>query len=229
MPEAARRWKTSAAREPRQNPEPRLLHPRRPVGVAAAGLPLFLKVVLPMALKATIYKAQIQLADMDRGLYADHHLTLARHPSETDERMMVRVLAFVLNVPAQDHHGALEFAKGLSDVDEPELWQKDLTGALQQWIDIGQPDDKRLIRACGRSSQVAVYCYSASTPIWWRGIASKLTRVSNLSVWQLAAESSLALAALAERSMSLQISVQEGTVWITKGETTVEITPTRLL
>ena len=100
-----------------------------------------------MALKATIFKARVQLADMDRGVYADHALTMARHPSETDERMMMRLLAFALNVPADDHDGTLEFAKGLSDTDEPDLWHRDLTGRIVHWIEIGQPDDKRLLRA----------------------------------------------------------------------------------
>ncbi len=116
-----------------------------------------------MAIKATIFKAALQIADMDRSLYADHQLTLARHPSETDERMMIRLLAFALNVPADNHQGALEFGKGLSDTDEPDLWQKDLTGQVVHWIDVGQPDDKRLIRASGRAERVTAYSYSAST------------------------------------------------------------------
>jgi uncharacterized protein YaeQ len=182
-----------------------------------------------MALKATIYKAQLQIADMDRGLYATHNLTVARHPSETDERMMARILAFALYVPANDNNGALEFAKGLSDTDEPDLWQKDLTGALVQWIDLGQPDDKRLIRACGRAEKVVAISYSNSTPIWWRGVATKLTRVSNLVVWQIAPDQSQALAAIAQRGMQLQITIQDGTVWVNDGSNSVEITPTRLL
>jgi hypothetical protein len=102
-----------------------------------------------MALKSTIYKAQLQIADMDRGLYADHALTLARHPSENDERLMMRVLAFALNVPADDHRGRLEFARGLSDTDEPDLWQHDLSGQLFHWIEVGQPDERRMLKAAG--------------------------------------------------------------------------------
>ena len=111
-----------------------------------------------MALKATIFKATLQLADMDRGLYVDHAVTLARHPSETDERMMVRLLAYALHAPADTRDGALEFAKGLWDSDEPELWQKDLTGQIVHWIDIGQPDERRLLRASGRAARVTVLC-----------------------------------------------------------------------
>jgi len=181
-----------------------------------------------MALKATIFKAQLQLADMDRHVYGEHALTLARHPSETDERMMIRVLAFALQRPVDNLRGSLEFAKGLSDVEEPDLWQKDLTGQIVQWIDVGQPDDKRLIRASGRAEQVSVYSFAASTPIWWSGIATKLTRAANIAVWQIDSAQSQALAALAQRGMQLQLSVQDGTCWLSDGQQSIEITPLRL-
>ncbi|RZL39773.1 MAG: YaeQ family protein, partial [Rubrivivax sp.] len=120
-----------------------------------------------MALKATIHKAQLQIADMDRHVYGDHNLTLACHPSETEERLMIRVLAFALNVTADDLNGRLEFTKGLSDVDEPDLLQLDLTGEVQHWIDLGQPDDRRLMKAHGRARRVSVYSFASSTPVWW--------------------------------------------------------------
>jgi uncharacterized protein YaeQ len=181
-----------------------------------------------MALKATIYKAQIQLADMDRNIYGDHNVTIARHPSETDERMMIRLLAFALNVPSDDHHGALEFAKDLWDTDEPSLWQKDLTGQIVQWIDLGQPDDKRVMKSAPRAERVAVYSYTSSTPIWWSGIATKITRTSNVTVWQVPTEQSQQLATLAQRTMQLQVTVQDGTVWVGDGAQSIEITPQRL-
>ena len=145
-----------------------------------------------MALKATIYKAQLQIADMDRQLYADHALTLAQHPSETQERLMVRLLAFALNVPHDTHRGALVFARGLSDSDEPDLWQHDLSGQLIHWIEVGQPDDRRMIKASGRAERVTVIAYGPAVPVWWNGIANKLTRLNNLSVWQLPSEQSQA-------------------------------------
>lgn len=181
-----------------------------------------------MALKATIFKARVQLADMDRSLYADHALTLARHPSETDERMLMRVLAFALNVPADDRDGTLEFGKGLSDTDEPDLWHRDLTGRIRHWVEVGQPDEKRLLRAAGRADRVTVYAYAASTPIWWSGIAGKIARATNVHVWQVDAAQSQALAALAQRTMQLQVSVQDGTGWVGDGERSVEVTPRRL-
>lgn len=181
-----------------------------------------------MALKSTVFKASVQIADMDRGLYADHAMTLARHPSETDERLMMRLLAFVLNVPADDHRGMLQSARGLSDGDEPDLWQLDLTGQIVQWIEVGQPDDRRLAKACARSESVSLYAYSAAAPVWWAAIASKLMRLRNLAVWQVPAAQSQELAALAERSMQLQVTIQEGMVWIGNGRHSVEIAPRRL-
>jgi len=181
-----------------------------------------------MALKATIYKAQLQIADMDRGVYADHSVIIARHPSETDERMMIRLLAFALNVPADDKQGQLEFAKDLWDVDEPALWHKDYTNAVRQWIDVGQPDDKRLMRAAGRAERVSVYSFASSTPVWWKGIESKLTRAANLLVWQIEAAQSQVLAKLANRTMQLQVTVQDGTLWMSSATDSVEITPRRL-
>ncbi len=182
-----------------------------------------------MALKATIFKANLQIADMDRSIYADHAVTIARHPSETDERMMVRLLAFSLNAPADSDHGGLEFAKGLWDVDEPELWHKDLTGRIVHWIEIGQPDEKRLLKACGRAERVSVLSMSHSTPIWWAGVAGKLARTRNLEVWQIPAAQSQALAALTQRSMQLQVTVQDGAVWFGDAEQSVEVTPQRLM
>lgn len=181
-----------------------------------------------MALKSTIHKAQLQIADIDRGLYADHALTLALHPSETEERLMVRLLAFALQVPADDHDGALLFARGLSDTDEPDLWQHGLAGELRHWIEVGQPDERRLARACGRADRVSVYCYSAAAPIWWSGVARGLARQDKLAVWQLPAAESQALAALCERSMQLQVNVQDGQIWVGNGRASAELHPVAL-
>src|SRR3954470_10652627 len=170
-----------------------------------------------MALKATIHKAALQIADMDRNYYADHALTVARHPSETDERMMVRLLAFALNA-----HEHLAFGKGLSDADEPDLWQKDLTGAIAHWIEGGQPDEKRLLRACGRAGRVSVYAYGASAELWWTPIAAKLARARNLAVWRVPASASQALGSLAARAMQLQCTIQEGQLWLSDAAETVQ-------
>ena len=174
-----------------------------------------------MALRAIIYKAELQIADMDRHYYADHALTIARHPSETDERMMVRLLAYAIY--AQE---GIAFTKGLFDVDEPEVWVKSLTGEITLWIDLGQPDEARIRRACGRAERVVLVCYSSSCDVWWKQIASKLTRFSNLTVLQLPAETSQALASLAERNMRLQCMVQDGEIWI---NTDTQSVPVKLI
>ncbi len=173
-----------------------------------------------MALKATIYKADIQIADMDRHYYGDHTLTIARHPSETDERMMVRLFAFVLHA-----HEALAFGKGLSTEDEPDLWQRDLTGAIERWIDVGLPDEKRLLKACGRAEEVRVYSYSANSGIWWKQIGDKLARAKNLYVANIAPDASLALSKLAARTMKLNCSIQEGQVWFSDAQNSVQLEP----
>lgn len=181
-----------------------------------------------MALKATIYKAQLQISDMDRQVYGEHTLTLALHPSETEERLLIRLLAFALQVPADTDAGALQFARGLSDTDEPDLWQHDLSGQLVQWIEVGQPDERRLAKACGRAERVSLYVYGSSAAIWWAAIRNKLTRLTNLAVWQIDPEQSQALAALAQRAMQWQVTVQDGTVWVSAGESSVELTPVQL-
>jgi uncharacterized protein YaeQ len=176
-----------------------------------------------MALKSTIYKAQLQIADMDRGVYADPQLTLALHPSETEERMMVRLLAYALFMPKDDQRGTLQFARGLSDTDEPDLWLHDLSGQLVHWIEVGHPDERRMQRAASRADRATFIAYAQSTPVWWAGVKNKLTRTTRLEVWQLPADQSQALAALAQRSMQLQVQVQDGTVWCSSGEASVEL------
>ena len=178
-----------------------------------------------MAIKATIYKASLQIADMDRGVYADHALTLALHPSETEERLMVRLLAFALQAPANNDDGALLFARGLADSDEPDLWQHDLTGQLMHWMEVGLPDDRRLSKACGRARRVTLYTYAVSTAVWWAAIENKLVRLSNLAVWQLPAEQSQALTGLAQRSMQLQFTIQDGQIWVSDGQQSIELQP----
>lgn len=177
-----------------------------------------------MALKATIFKAGLQIADMDRNYYHDHALTIARHPSETDERMMVRLLAFALHA-----HEALSFGKGLSADDEPDLLQKDLTGAIDLWIDIGQPDEKRIRKACSRAGRVFVYSYGGhGAGIWWEQICSKLDRIRNLTVIKLPFNTSQALAKLARRNMQLHCTVQDEQVWMADENDSVQAELTML-
>jgi len=173
-----------------------------------------------MAIKATVFKATLQIADMDRHYYADHSLTLARHPSETDERMMVRLLAFALY--ADD---ALAFGKGISSDDEPDLWQKDLTGAIERWIEVGLPDERIIRKACGRAEQVVVISYGRAADIWWNENRDKLQRLNNLTVFKLDSQATLALAALASRTMQLQCTIQEGHIMMTSDAGMIEVEP----
>lgn len=184
-----------------------------------------------MATKSTIFKASLQLADIDHAYYADHNLTLARHPSETDERMMVRLVALALQAHKLqtlcNGDGTLAFGAGLSDPDEPDVWLRDFTGQTRLWVEVGQPDDKPLIKACGKADEVVLYCFSHAADVWWRGIESKLTRLQNLSVFRLANGVSQALGALAERSMQLQGTIQDGSLFLGDGTRTVEVEPQR--
>ena len=173
-----------------------------------------------MAIKATVFKAALQIADMDRHYYADHALTLARHPSETDERMMVRLLAFALYADE-----LLAFGKGLSSDEEPDLWQKDLTGAIKRWIVVGLPDERAIRKACGRAAQVVVISYGRAANIWWNENRDKLQRLNNLTVLNLASETTLALAALASRNMQLQCTLQENDIMMTSAAGMIEIEP----
>ena len=166
-----------------------------------------------MALNATIYKAALQISDMDRHYYADHAVTLARHPSETDERMMMRLLAFALHA-----HEHLSFGRGIGVEDEPALWQKDLTGAIDLWIEVGQPDEKSLRQACGRAKQVAVYSYGGrGADLWWEKNRGTLERLHNLTVINLPLEASRALAQLAQPNIQLPCTIQEGQIWMGEG------------
>jgi uncharacterized protein YaeQ len=177
-----------------------------------------------MALKATIFKAVLQVSDMDRHYYREHALTLARHPSETDERMMVRLLAFALFA---DEH--LEFGRGLSAEDEPALWLKDLTGAVELWIEVGLPDEREIRKACGKATRVVVLCYGGrGADLWWEQNRDKLERLRNLDVLNLPAAVTRDLAALAQRGMSLQCTIQDGQAWLTDGARTVHIAPVPL-
>jgi len=172
-----------------------------------------------MAQKATIFKVELSVADMDRHYYADHTLTIARHPSETDERMMVRVLAFALNA-----HANLAFGRGLSTEDEPDLCQRDLTGAIEKWIDVGLPDEADVRKACGRAPQVDVLAYGGrAVDLWWTGVREKLERQPRLAVSEVPFDASKALARLAGRTMRLQATVQEGHIYVVDGAESVAL------
>ncbi|RLA60019.1 MAG: hypothetical protein DRQ78_09910 [Epsilonproteobacteria bacterium] len=170
-----------------------------------------------MATKATIYKALLNIANMDKHYYAEHNLTMAKHPSETDLRLMVRLIAFILNAKED-----LVFTKGISQEDEPDLWKKSLGGDIELWIDLGQPDEKRIKKACGRSEQVIIYTYQEGmAEAWWKSINTSLTRFNNLKVIHL--ESAGDIEALAKRAMNLQANIIDAELTLIEDEQSVVV------
>ena len=170
-----------------------------------------------MALSATIYRCALQISDLDRAYYADHTLTIARHPSETEERMMVRLLAFSLH--ADDD---LAFTRGLSQDDEPDLWQRALNGDIELWIELGQPDEKRLRKACSRAKHVVVYGYQTrAAEVWWQNQCTKLAQISNLGVKRLPLDIGKQLETMARRNMALQCTIQDNEVWLSDEQMTL--------
>ena len=174
-----------------------------------------------MAQNSTIYKVEISVSDMDRNYYETHKLTVAKHPSETDERLMVRVLAFALNA-----HEHLEMTRGLSTDDEPDIWQKSLSGELELWIALGLPSEKVVRQSCSKSKEVIIYAYGGRTAdIWWDKIKNSTTRFDNLRVFGLSDADTSALGKLANRAMKLQVNVQDGEVMLSDGKDIVYVTP----
>jgi uncharacterized protein YaeQ len=174
-----------------------------------------------MALRATVYRCELTVSDLDREVYGTYPLTLARHPSETEERLMVRLLAFALFADER-----LAFGPGLSTEDEPDLVLRDDTGVLELWIDVGLPDEKAVRKACGRARQVVVLAYGArKVDAWWDENAAAFARLSNLRVLTLSGEDGAALETLAARSMSLTCTVQDGHVWLAAPTATIELRP----
>lgn len=174
-----------------------------------------------MALKATVYKAELQIADLERNYFGNHPLTLARHPSETEGRLMLRLVLF-----ARHAHSDLTFSKGLSTEDEPDLWLKDLSGEIETWIELGQPDIKRVRKACGRARQVFIYCHGGhSAQLWWEKQQAELARFQNLHVIYLPPAPCEALADMAQRNVILQCTLQDGQLWVNDGLSSVLIEP----
>lgn len=174
-----------------------------------------------MALKATIFKAELQVSDLDRHHFGTYTLTLARHPSETDERMMVRLAAFALNADER-----LEFGRGLSAEDEADLVKQDLTGVIELWIDVGLPDEREIRKAAGRARSVAVYLYGGrGAALWWKQNAAAMAKLDNVAVFEISGEVTTQLGALAQRNMRVECTIQEGQVYLHSGEAAVHFEP----
>ena len=173
-----------------------------------------------MALKSTIYKANINLSDIDKHLYKELALTIAQHPSETEERMMVRLLAYLLNAEHED----IAFGKGLSNEEDPALFVKALTGDMHLWIDVGLPDKERIKKASHKADQVKVYVYGTNNAdTWWQQNKNDLSNFKNASFLKLPSETSEAMAKLTNRTMNLGCSIQDETIWLSDDQSTIEI------
>ncbi len=176
-----------------------------------------------MAQKATIYKVELSVADMDRHYYETHNLTIAKHPSETDERLMVRILAFALNA-----HEQLEFTRGISTDDEPDIWQKSLGGEHELWVALGLPSEKVVRQSCGKANEVIVYCYGGSTAeMWWEKIKDSTTRFDNLQVINFSKKDTSELGKQASRLMKMQVNIQDGDVMVSVDDSIVYVTPVK--
>ncbi|PCI41879.1 MAG: hypothetical protein COB46_02045 [Rhodospirillaceae bacterium] len=176
-----------------------------------------------MAQKATIYKVELSVADMDRHYYETHNLTVAKHPSETDERLMVRLLAFALNA-----HEQLEFTKGISTGDEPDIWQKSLSGEHELWVALGLPTEKFVRQSCGKANEVIVYCYGGSpAEVWWAKIKDTTTRFDNLQVINFSQKDTRELGKQARRLMKIQVNIQDGDVMVSVDDNIVYVTPVK--
>ena len=172
-----------------------------------------------MAQKATIFKAEISISDMDRNYYQDHNLTIARHPSETDERMMLRLVAFIQNA-----HEFLSFSKGISDDEEPDLWQKNYSDVIEMWIELGQPSEQRIKKGCNQSQKMMIYSYADNSfDAWWKKEQNKLSQRKNLSVVTLPSELASELSGLTERNMQIQVTIQDGQMWLNINNQNIEV------
>jgi uncharacterized protein YaeQ len=176
-----------------------------------------------MAQKATIYKAELSISDMDRHYYETHNLTVAKHPSETDKRLMLRILAFALNA-----HEQLEFTRGISTDDEPDIWQKSLSGDLELWVELGLPSEKIVRQSCGKANKVIIYCYGGSTAeVWWEKIKKNTARFDNLQVTNFLNNDINLLGRQVRRSMELQVNIQNSDVMVSVGDSIVYVTPVK--
>lgn len=171
-----------------------------------------------MAEKATIYKANLTLSDMDRNVYGDFSLTIALHPSETLERMMVRILAFCYR--AAEH---LTFAKGLSATEEPDLWLRHDNGTLLEWIEVGQPAPDRLKKASSQAASVKVFSYGRGMDVWWKNNAQAIRALPKVEINSFDAEELQHLVALADKTMNLTVSITEKIAYISTARENIAI------
>lgn len=176
-----------------------------------------------MAMKATILKADIQLSDLDHNYYQKLNLTLARHPSETNQRLMARLAAFVLNAWQQP-----SFTRGLSTDDEPDVWARNYSDEIDLWIDVGLPDERRIRKACSRAKAVHIYAYGKrNAPVWRQQERQRWARFNKLSIFYFDPDTCSQLEQLIARNMLLQATLQDGELWLGDNTHNVHVMPKR--
>lgn len=162
-----------------------------------------------MALKPTIYKVELQLSDTDRHCYETCNLTLAQHPSETLQRMMVRLLVYGIN-----YHQDLSFTRGLSSTDEPELWQVGLDGQIEHWIELGQASPDRIRKAVSRAPKISLYAYGREVDIWWEKQGQALSDLPKVTVFRFEDSDVDQLDRFVSRSMQLSLTISDGELFL---------------
>ena len=174
-----------------------------------------------MALGATVYKAQLSISDLDRNWYGEPVLTLARHPSETETRLMLRVLAWCMRAGEK-----LEFGRGLSTDGDPALWELDDTGAIIDWVELGVPDLRTVRKAAGKSEHVLVLAYDeARSAPWWESLKGDFSKISKLAVVLIHDDEAKALGSMATRNMKLAVTIQDGVFWVSNDHSSLQIDP----
>jgi len=170
-----------------------------------------------VAIKPTIYKLRISLSDPNRNYYDTLNLTLAQHPSETLERMMMRALAYCIN--AQEN---LVFTKGLSDVDEPDIWVRTMDDQTSLWIEVGEPSADRIKKASQLAQSVRIYCFNSKADVWWQQISGKINRLK-ASVYKFEWENIVNLASQVKRTMDISVSITGDSAYVAteSGETDI--------
>jgi len=178
-----------------------------------------------MAIKATVIKLDLTISDMDRDYYQQHNLTMAQHPSETEQRLILRTIAFTLFACE-----GLQFTKGLSEDSEPDLWQKNLIDDVELWIDLGQPDEKRIRKACHKAKKVIILSYGHNAAgMWWKSVENKAKGFTNLSVFHISTEQYNTLSQLMQRHLVLNASIQDAELWLSDDQHSLHITPQQWL
>lgn len=178
-----------------------------------------------MAISATIFKVALSIADMDRHYYGEHLLTIARHPSESDKRMMLRIIAFAMSGNEQ-----LTFTKGLSDVELPDIWQKNYSDVIEHWIELGQPSEQRIKKGCNQSQAMSIFSYHSNAfEQWWKKEQNALAARKNLSIITIPEDIGEQLADKVNRQMSIQCSIQDTQVWLNLDGESFELSPQKIL